>query len=265
MHKSGVFITLILGGLTAACAERMVNPAVIPKSAPAPKAASKPRPSNVDARRQAERIAETARQRSDSRSQQVSPHASVRPEQPPEPEIPPQVSQSREATPTGREAVAVLPPPVEPDESNFPFAALMPPPPEPAEPTFPSAPPTVELPPPPEPAAPILPEVSIEAAMPPPPEPAQPSFPVAALMPPSLEPAEPSLPSQEEIAAESPVPIPYPDLSAPLSLHPRFDWGEVTGSFEIPRRPMSEAFETSPEGQIPSLIRNPWPLPVDAL
>jgi hypothetical protein len=107
--------------------------------------------------------------------------------------------------------------------------------------------------------------VRIEAAMPAPPEPTEPRFPVAALMPPPPEPAEPSLPSQEEIVAESPISISYPDLPASLSLHPRFDWEEVTGSFEIPRSPLAGAFEIRLERQTPSLIRNPWPLPVDAL
>ena len=97
----------------------------------------------------------------------------------------------------------------------------------------------------------------------PPPEPAEPSFPVATLIPPPPEPAEPVLPSQEEVAAESPILIPFPELPASLSLHPRFDWEEVTGSFEIPRSPLAEAFGIRPERQIPSLIRNPWPLSMD--
>jgi hypothetical protein len=82
-------------------------------------------------------------------------------------------------------------------------------------------------------------------------------------MPPPPEPAEPSLPSQEQVIAESPILIPFPDLLAPFSLQPRFDWVDVTGSFEIPRSPLVEASELSREERIPSLIRNPWPLPMD--
>jgi hypothetical protein len=103
----------------------------------------------------------------------------------------------------------------------------------------------------------------MEAAIPPPPEPAEPSFPVTALMPPPPEPAELSLPSQEQVIAESPITIPFPDLLATLSLQPRFDWVDVTGSFEIPRSPLVETFETSPEERIPTLIHNPWPPPAE--
>jgi hypothetical protein len=157
----------------------------------------------------------------------------------------------------------VLPPPLETDESNFPFAALMPPPPEPAEPAFPSVSPTVEHPPPLEPAAPVLPGVPIEAALPPPPEPAEPSFPIAALIPLPSEPAEPSLPSQEEVIIEGSILIPFPDLASTLSLRPQFDWVDTVGSIEVPREPVPETSEASPEKQIPSLVRRPWPLPMD--
>ena|SRR5918993_263604 len=136
-------------------------------------------------------------------------------------------------------------------------------PPEPAEPTFPSVSPIVELPSLPEPAAPILPEVPIEAGLPPPPEPAEPSFHVATLMPRPPEPAVPFLSSQEEVAAESPISIPFPDLASYLSLRPRFDWVDTVGAIEVPHSPRSETLETNPE-QIPSLIRNPWPLATDA-
>ncbi|GEO18371.1 hypothetical protein MAE02_60670 [Microvirga aerophila] len=94
------------------------------------------------------------------------------------------------------------------------------------------------------------------------PEAAEPSFPVAALPPPP-DPAEPSLP-QEEIAAESVISVPYPDLPSYLSMRPRLVWADVTGSFEVPRIPLSEALERNPEKRIPSFIRSPWPLPVDA-
>jgi hypothetical protein len=266
MHKFGVFTALALSWITASCAERMVHPAVIPQPMPL-KAASKLSPNNVEARHRAETIAYDARMRSAIHAHQVTPSASVKSEPSPEPQAPlPQVSQQPKQTPVSREppATAVLPPPPEPAEPNFPGAALMPPPPEPAESTFPSVPPVVELPPSPEPAAPILPEMPIEAALPPPPEPAEPSFPVATLMPPPPEPAEPLLPSQDEVDGESPISIPFPDLASFLSLRPRFDWVDTVGAIEVPHSPRSEALETNPEEQIPSLIRNPWPLATDA-
>jgi hypothetical protein len=267
MRKLGVFTALALSGMTVSCAERMVHPAVIPQPTP-PKAASKPRPHDVEARRQAETLAEDARMRSVIRTPPVTASASVKPEPSPEPQAPlPQVSQQPKEAPISREppAAVALPPPPEPAEPNFPVIALMPPPPEPAEPTFPSLQPNVELPLPPEPALPTLPEVLIEAAMPAPPDPAEPSFPVATLMPPLPEPAEPSLPQywQEQIATESPIPIPFPDLASYLSLHPRFDWVDTVGAIEVPRSPLSEVPETNPEEQIPSLIQNPWPLSMD--
>jgi hypothetical protein len=229
MRKLGVFTALALSGMTASCAETLVGSAIIPSPAPAPRAEAKPRSNNVEAKRQAPQ---------------------------------PQVSQQPQEIPIRHEppAVATFPPPPEPADPNFPVAALIPPPPEPAEPTFPSAPPAVES----EPPISTLPEVSPEAAMPPLPEPAEPSFPVVALMPPPPEPAEPSLPSQEEIATEGSVPIPFPDLPSYLSLHPRVDWVDTVGSIEVPPRPLSDAPEPSPERQIPSLIRNPWPVPIDA-
>jgi hypothetical protein len=266
MHKFGVFTALALSWITASCAERMVHSAVIPQPMPL-KAAPKSSPNNVEARYRAETIANDARMRSAIHAHQVTPSASVKPEPSPEPQAPlPQVSQQPKQTPISREppATVVLPPPSEPAEPNFPVAALMPPPPEPAEPTFPSVSPIVELPPSPEPAAPMLPEVPIEAALPPPPEPAEPSFPVATLMPPPPEPAEPLLPSQEEVAAESPISIPFPDLASFLSLRPRFDWVDTVGAIEVAHSPRSKALETNPEEQIPRLIRNPWPLATDA-
>jgi hypothetical protein len=260
MHKFGVFTALALSWITASCAERMVHPAVIPQPTP-PKAVPKPQP-EIEVRSQAERIAEETRKRLAVRSRQVNPSAGVKSAQPSRPQAPPlETSQQPSKPPVGREPlVEVALPPPEPDESNFPFAALMPPPPEAAEPVFPLIPPVVELPLPPEPTAPLRPEVPIEEAMPAPPELTEPSFPVAAPMPLPPEPAEPSLPSREEITAQSSVPIPYPELSAPLSLQPRIDWEEVTGSFEIPRSQRSEASDLSREERIPSLIRNPWPL-----
>jgi hypothetical protein len=267
MHKFGVFAALTLSWITASCAERMMHPAAIPQPTP-PKAAPKPRPHNGEARHRTETLAKDAGKHSAIRSRQVTPSASVEPEPSPEPQAPlPQVSQQPKETsisPNPPEVVA-LPPPPEPAEPNFPVTALMPPPPEPAEPTFPSLQPNVELPLPPESALPTLPEVPTEAAMPPPPDPAEPSFPVATLMPPLPEPAEPSLPQywQEQIATESPIPIPFPDLASYLSLHPRFDWVDTVGAIEVPRSPLSEVPETNPEEQIPSLIQNPWPLSMD--
>jgi hypothetical protein len=261
MRQFGVFAALTLTWITASCGERMVHPAVMPEP-PAPKAASKLRSANVEPRHQAEKIAENTGKRSAIPPGQVSPSASVKSEQPPASEVlPPQASEQPPEAQTSPEPpiATVLPPPLEPDESNFPFAALMPPPPEPAEPTFPS----VELPPPLEPAVPVLPEVPIEAALPPPPEPAEPSFPVAALIPPPSEPAEPSFPSQEEVIIEGSILIPFPDLPSYVSLRPRFDWVDTVGAIDLPLNPQTKALEASPEERTPSLIRNPWPVPMD--
>jgi hypothetical protein len=267
MRQFGVFTALALSGITTSCAERMVHPAVMPEP-PAPKAASKLRPANVEPRRQAEKIAEGTRNLSAMPPRQVSPSASVKPEQPPESEAqPPRASEQPPQAQTSLDptTATVLPPPLEPDESNFPFAALMPPPPEPAEPTFPSTPPAIELSSPPEPPTSSLPEVTAEAAMPPPPEPAEPSFPVATLMHPLPVPAEPSLPPppEEQIAAESPKPVPFPDLPSYVSLRPVFIWVDTVGAIQLPHSPLSEGLEVSPEERIPSLIRNPWPLSMD--
>jgi hypothetical protein len=260
MRNSRVFAALILGAMAASCAERMVSPSTVPKPFP-PEVAPKPRLNNVEVRRQTERVAEDAGPSSGIRS--VSQRARSKQQRPEQQAPPPQAAQRRQATLTGREAVAVLPPSTEPDESNFPFEALMPPPAEPAEPTFPSALTASKIPPPPEPVAPIQPEVPLAAAMPPPPDPAEPSFPVAALMPSPPEAAEPSLPSQEEIVAETPISIPLPDLPAYLSLRPRFEWVDTVGAIEVPREPMPDTSEVSPEKQIPALIQSPWPLSIE--
>ena len=265
MRKLGVFTALALSWITASCAERMVHPAIIPQPTP-PKAASKPISNNVEVRRRTETIAENTGKRSTIRSRQVTPSASVKPEQSPKPQAPlPQASEQPPEAQTSSDPpmATVLSPPLETDDSNFPYAALMPPPPEPAEPIFPSASPTVELPPPLEPAVPVLPEGTVETVLPPPPEPAEPSFPVAALIPPPSVPAEPSLPSQEEVIIEGSNPIPFPDLASNLSLRPQFEWVDTVGSIEVPRSPLSDAREASPEEGIPSLIRNPWPLPME--
>jgi hypothetical protein len=269
MRELGVFTALALSGMTA-CAERIVSPDAIPEPALSSKAAPKPWPNDVEARRQAEIIAEDARRRSAVRPRLASPSASFKPERRPKTQAPPlpQVSQQPKEPSISPHlpVVAALPPPPEPAEPNFPVAALMPPPPEPAEPTFPSTPPAIALPSPPEPPTSTLPDASLEAMMPLPPEPAEPSFPVAAL-PPSPEPAEPSLPArhaQGETAAESSISIPFPELTSYLSLRPRFDWVDTVGAIEVLRGPQSEALEASPVKGIPSLIRNPWPLPTDA-
>jgi hypothetical protein len=267
MRKLGVFTALALGGMTASCAERMVNPAVAPKPPPQ-KIVPKLRTNPVGVRRQAETMTEDARKRAALHSSQANLSAGVRPEQPHEPQAPlPRVSQQPKDTSISpdRPMVAARPPPSEPAEPSFPVAALMPPPPEPAEPTFPSTPLAIGLPSPSEPPTSILPEVSPEAAMPPPPDPAEPSFPVATLMSLPPEPAEPSLTqySQEQIAAESPISIPLPDLPSYLSLRPRFDWVDTVGAIEVSRGLLSETLEANAEEQIPSLIRNPWPLSID--
>jgi hypothetical protein len=267
MRKFGVFTALTLTWITASCAERMAHPTIIPRPAP-PTVASEPIPNNVAVRGWAATIAENTGKRSASPARQVTPSANVKPEPPPVPQAPlPQVSQHPKETSTSHEPpVAVaLPPPIEPNESNFPFAALMPPPPEPAEPTFPSASPTVELLPSLEPATAVLPEVPTEAALPPPPKPAEPSSPIAALIPPPSEPAEPSLPSQEEVKIEGSISIPFPDLVSYVSLRPRFDWVDTVGAIALPHNSLSEAAEASREERNSSLIRNPWPLPMDGI
>jgi hypothetical protein len=264
MHRLGVLATLTLIGMTA-CAERLVSPALIPKPASAPEAELKPRQNKVGVRRQVQKITEDTSKHLAIRPQPAAPSAGVKPQQQPATQSSlPQASQQPQATPGGRDAVAAPPPPSEPAEPNLSVAAVMPPPPEPAEPTFPSDAPAIELPSPPKPAAPTQPEAPLEeAAIPPPPEAVEPTFPITALLPPP-EPAEPSLPSQEEVTAESPTLIPFPELSSPLSMRPRFDWVDTVGAIEVPRRPLSEIPELSPERQIPSLIRNPWPLSEDA-
>lgn len=263
MHKFGVSLTALAVIGVSACAERTVNPAIIPKPPP-PNAAPKPQPNKVEAMRQTETTARDIRGNSATQSRVVIPSARIKPGQSPQPQ-PPQASQQPLETRISPDPlkVAVLPTSPETAEPNFPVAALMPPPPEPAEPTFPSVAPAVELPPAPDRAAPILPEVAREAAMPPPPEPAEPSFAVAAQMPPPPEPAEPSLPLQAEIIAESSFSVPLPDLPSYLSLQPRFDWVDTVGAIDIPRGPVPRTSEASPERQVPSLIRSPWPLSIE--
>ena len=140
MHKFGVFAALTLSWITASCAERMVHPAVIPQPT-SPKAASMPSPNNVEAKHRTETIAENTGKRSAMPPRKVSPSASVKSEQPSESEVQPtQASEqpSEDQTSLDPPMATALAPPLEPDESNFPFAALMPPPPEPAEPSLPS-------------------------------------------------------------------------------------------------------------------------------
>ena len=244
MRQFGVLTALTLIWITASCAERIVPPAV-QLEPPAQISVPKRRPANVEPRRQAEKITESTRNLSAISPRQVTPSANVRPEPSPEPQAQlPQGSQQPKETPTSRAppAVVALPPPPEPAEPNFPVAVLM-------------SPPTSSLP-----------EVSPKAAMPSPPDPAEPSFPVATLMPPLPEPAEPYLPPplEEQIAAESPTPIPFPDLPSYVSLRPRFDWVDTVGAIDLPLNPLSEALDASPEERTPSLIRNPWPLSTDA-
>jgi hypothetical protein len=250
MHKFGVFTTLMLSWITASCAERTVNLAVIPRPTQ-PKAASKPWPNNVEARYRVETLAEDAKKRSSVHSRQVTPSASVKPERSLKPQAPlPQVLQQPEKILISHEpsAIVALPLPPEPAAPNFPITALMPPPPEPVEQAFPSTPPAVELTPPPEPPTSTLPEVTAEATVPSPPDPVETSLPLR---------------SQEQIAAESPILSPYPDLPSYLSLRPRFEWVDTVGAIELPQSPLSGDPEASPEKLTPSLIRTPWPLSMD--
>jgi hypothetical protein len=267
MRKLGVFTALALSGMTSACAERLASPAMMPKPAPAQAAEFKSQPNTVEPRRQAKKVMEDTRKHSAIRVREVLPSPSLRPEQRPAPQARlPQVSPGPQEPLIGRDLplLAALPPRAEPAEANFPVAALMPPPPEPAEPTLPSAPPPIKLPSPAEPIASNQPEALPEAAMPDPPDPAEPIFLIAALMPPPPTSAEPSLPSQEEFIAESQNIIPLPEPPSYLSLRPRFDWVDTVGAIEVPPSARSEALETSSETPIPSLVRDPWPLPIDA-
>ncbi len=267
MRKLGVFTALALSGMTSACAERLASPAMMPKPAPARAAEFKSQPNIVETRRQAKKITEDTRKHSTIHVREILPSTSVRPEQQPAPQAPlPQVSPGPQEPLIRRDPplLAALPPRAEPAEANFPVAALMPPPPEPAEPTLPSAPPPIKLPSPAEPIASNQPEALPEAAMPDPPDPAEPIFLIAALMPPPPTSAEPSLPSQEEFIAESQNIIPLPEPPSYLSLRPRFDWVDTVGAIEVPPSARSEALETSSETPIPSLVRDPWPLPIDA-
>jgi hypothetical protein len=288
MRNLGAFAALILSGMTASCAQRVLPPANIASPSPAPEAVPDLHPKMLGESRRAAVVMEGAEKRLAARVRQVDARAITQRH----PEA--QTSKS-EKSQASREpwrnppSVAALPPPPEPGEPSPPAAALLPPPPEAAEPAFPStphriAPAPVEaaIPAPPEPAAPTLPsvpaaaepaptpepavpsvsELAREAVMPPLPEPAEPSFPTAALtMSPPPEPAGPSLPEQEVTAAETSVSIPFPELTENMSLHPRSDWRDVTETFSIPPSLLSGAYGTDPERRYPSLVRDPWPLP----
>jgi hypothetical protein len=286
MRNLGAIAALILSGMTASCAQRVVPSANIASPAPAPETVPDLHPKMLGESRRAAVDMEGAEKRLAPRSRQADARAGT--ERSPEAQTSKsQKSQASREPWRNPPSVAALPPPPEPGESSPPAAALLPPPPEPAEPASPStphriAPVPVEaaIPAPPEPAAPTLPsappatepaptpeaaipsitELSPEAVMPPLPEPAEPSFPTAALTPPP-EPAEPSLPEQELTAAEPSVSIPFPELTENMSLRPRSDWRDVTETFSIPPSLLSGAYGTDPERGYPSLVRNPWPLP----
>jgi hypothetical protein len=296
-----VFAALVLSGMTASCAERVVTPAGIASPSPAPEAEPNLRLNIVGENRRTVVIMEGAKKRSAARTRQVDD--SARTERRLEVRAPKsQTSQAPREPWHNPPSVAALPLPPKPAEPSVPAVAVLPPPPEPAEPNFPlppfphesavgiasvpplapdasveaaklpprvpsaptlsSVPPSTEAAPTPELAAPSVPEASPEAAMPPLPEPAEPTFPMAARMPPPPEPAEPLLPEPDAIAAETPVSIPLPELSENLSLRPRSDWREVTETFSIPRSLLSGVVETNPERSFPSLILDPWPLAV---
>jgi hypothetical protein len=265
------------------CAERAVPPANVasPSHVP-PKAAPSLHPKVTGARRRAAVIMDDANKRLATRARQIV--ASARTERRPEAR-----SSKSQPSQVPREpwrnipSTAARPSHLEPAESNVPVAALLPPPPEPAEPTFPSAPhqdgsslapapishlapgtpveaaisPLLNLAPASEPPTVSIAGASHEVTMPPLPEPAEPSFPTAAQIPPPREPAEPVLLDQEPIVIE----IPFPEIAENLSLRVRSDWRDVAETFSIPPGLLPEAFELTQQRRVPSLVRDPWPLP----
>jgi hypothetical protein len=279
MRNFGVLAAIVLSGMAASCAERVVPAANIASPPPEPPKATSSRHSNPA---RVDRLAAPARQivasarterRPKARASNSPPFRAPRKPwynppsvaapspllEPPEPSVP---------------AVVSLPLPSEPAEPTFPLAlhpiesapigTAVPAPPDPAAPTLPSAPPAMTPGSIPVPAAPPVSGASPEAMMPPLPEPAEPSFPIAALMMPQpSEPAEASLPEQDADAAGTSVSIPFPELTENLSLNPRSDSRDVTQTFSLPHSPMSGAFHTNPEEKFPSLVRDPWPLPIE--
>jgi hypothetical protein len=285
MRKFGVFAALILSGMTPSCAQRVV----LPPNITAPEAVPNLRPNKIEKSRRVAVIEEGSKNWLAARTRQLD--AGARTKRRPEAQAAnPETSQAPREAWHNPPSVAALPLPSEHAEPGAPTLALLPPPSEPVEPTFPSAPHPIEsapveaiVPAPPEPATPTLPsarlatetsstpetaapsvsEASPEVMMLPLPEPAEPSFPTAVLItPPPQEPAGSSLPEQEATAAETSVPIHFPELTENLSLRPRADWRDVTETFSIPHRLLSEAFESNPERRFPRLIRDSWPLPI---
>ena len=279
MRNRGVVTTLVLSGMLVACAQRVVPPANIAEPAPAP---SKAAPNPPGARPQVAAIREEPRKHSAVRTRRVVVDARM--EQPREAlAAKPQTSEAEREQWRDPPPVAALPPPSEPAEPTFPSIphpsepalgqgsidpsvadrsaeTMMPLPPEPAQPTWPAVPPVTEVARASEIASPPGPEISPKATVPPSPEPADSGFPLAALMPPPPEPAESFLPEQGEPAAEGVALLPFPELSETLSLSPRFDWREVTATFSIPRSLVAGALEANSEKEVPSLVREPWPL-----
>jgi hypothetical protein len=285
MRKLGAFAALVLSGITASCAQRAVPAANIAPSSTVPEAVSNVRPNTMGESRRGAVIREGAEKRLSARTRQVDAGAAT--EQRPKTRASGSHTSEAPHEPWhSPPSLAALPPPSEPAEPNLPAIASLPPPPEPALPSAPQAlgsglvdaavpapqrpaaptlsspPPAMEPAPAPEPAAPPVSAASPEAMMPPLPEPAEPSFPVAELLPPLPEPAEPSFPEQEASAADTPVLILFPELIENLSLSPRSHWLDVTETFSVPQSLQSGVFETDSEGRLPSLIRDPWPLPI---
>jgi hypothetical protein len=282
MRYLGLFAALVLSGMTTSCAQRAGGPPVnIDLPSPvSPKATPSPRPDMLEERRRTAIIFEDDGKRLAARDRRAITER--------RPEVrAPKLQRSEVARESWRDlpSAAAVPSPPEAVEPSIRDVTLPPreltvstspsalhpvgsapesasvPPLVPDVPVEAAIPPPTEPPPPPEPAAPAVSDP--EPMMPPPPEPAEPTFPTAALMPPPPEPAEPFLPDQEAAAAEIPVSIPLPELTDNLSLSPRSDWREVTATFSIPRSLLSGASETNPERGVASLIRDPWPLPIE--
>jgi hypothetical protein len=284
MRKLGAFAALVLCGITASCAQRTVRPDSIAPPSTAPEAVSYIRPDTMGESRRGAVISEGAekwlsarpRQADEGeeteqrpRTQASGSHTSEAPDEPWH--SPPSLAALPPSEPAehGLRAVASLPPPLEPalPSASQPFGsglvdAADPVPQRPAAQTLSSSPPAMEPAPAPEPAAPLVSAAPPEALMPPLPEPTEHSFSVAELLPPLPEPAEPSFPEQEAIAADAPVSILFPELTENLSLSPRSHWRDVTETFSVPQSLLSGAFGTDPEGRLPSLIRDPWPVPI---
>ena len=289
MRNLGVFTVLVLSGMTASCAQRVVPPATVASPSPAPETALKPSPKTIGEIQGAVVISEGAKGRLAARPRQVD--ASATTERRPEDRAPQsQDSQALRDPSHNLLSVAAPPPRPVPAESSVPAVVSLSPSPEstetaftlaphpvesepeqvaipeapaPTVPSLPSAPPAMESVPAPEPVTPSVSTASPDAVMPSIPEPAEPSFPTATLMPLPAVPAEPPSSQQVDIAVATSVTIPFPELAEDLSLRPRPDWQDVTETFSLPHSLLPGTSGTESEKSLPSLIRYPWPLSLE--